>query len=183
MELPVNLYNKAMKKVFIFLLTLLTAVWYSLAFIPNADAHRSGCHRWHSCPSDTGSYSCGDAGHPCQYPTYPKSGGVIYPSSGYYKDCYNCPLKKVPVNDSRILKKTLGKGVYDVDVVTLQKILNREGVYEQAIYSGYYGTLTEEAVKRFQGKYNIVNSGSPSTTGYGFVGWATLSKLNELYAK
>ncbi len=24
--------------------------------------HRSGCHRWHSCPSDTGSYACGDLG-------------------------------------------------------------------------------------------------------------------------
>jgi hypothetical protein len=21
-----------------------------------AQAHRSGCHRWHSCPNDTGSY-------------------------------------------------------------------------------------------------------------------------------
>lgn len=26
-------------------------------------AHRSGCHRWHSCPSDTGSYVCGDLGY------------------------------------------------------------------------------------------------------------------------
>lgn len=63
-----------------------------------AEAHRSGCHRWHSCPSDTGSYTCGDAGHPCQYPTYPKSGGVVYPPNGYYKDCYDCPTKKVPTN-------------------------------------------------------------------------------------
>ena len=61
-------------------------------------AHRSGCHRWHSCPSDTGSYTCGDAGYPCQYPTYPASGGVVYPPSGYYKDCYDCPIKKVPAN-------------------------------------------------------------------------------------
>jgi hypothetical protein len=28
-----------------------------------ADAHRSGCHRWHSCPSDWGTYVCGDLGH------------------------------------------------------------------------------------------------------------------------
>jgi hypothetical protein len=28
-----------------------------------AEAHRSGCHRWHSCPSDSGSYICGDTGH------------------------------------------------------------------------------------------------------------------------
>lgn len=26
-------------------------------------AHQSGCHRWHSCPSHTGSYECGDLGH------------------------------------------------------------------------------------------------------------------------
>ncbi len=26
-------------------------------------AHRSGCHRWHSCPSDRGTYVCGDLGY------------------------------------------------------------------------------------------------------------------------
>lgn len=34
-----------------------------------AEAHRSGCHRWHSCPSDTGSYVCGDLGYTSQCPT------------------------------------------------------------------------------------------------------------------
>ncbi len=28
-----------------------------------AEAHRSGCHRWHSCPSESGSYICGDIGY------------------------------------------------------------------------------------------------------------------------
>lgn len=32
-------------------------------FASNSEAHRSGCHRWHSCPSDTGSYVCGDLGY------------------------------------------------------------------------------------------------------------------------
>lgn len=31
-------------------------------------AHRSGCHRYHSCPSDTGSYVCGDLGYDSQCP-------------------------------------------------------------------------------------------------------------------
>ena len=31
-------------------------------------AHRSGCHRWHSCPSDSGSYTCGDLGYCSQCP-------------------------------------------------------------------------------------------------------------------
>jgi len=78
---------------------LVIILFISVALDPtDVFAHRSGCHRWHSCPSDSGSYTCGDAGHPCQYPTYPASGGVVYPPSGYYKDCYDCPLKKVPSN-------------------------------------------------------------------------------------
>jgi DNA/RNA endonuclease G (NUC1) len=40
-----------------------------LAFAPiSTFAHRSGCHRWHSCPSDSGSYVCGDTGHCSQCP-------------------------------------------------------------------------------------------------------------------
>jgi len=31
-------------------------------------AHRRGCHAAHSCPSDTGSYVCGDTGHYSQCP-------------------------------------------------------------------------------------------------------------------
>ena len=26
-------------------------------------SHRSDCHRWHSCPSDRGTYVCGDQGY------------------------------------------------------------------------------------------------------------------------
>lgn len=44
-----------------------------------ATGHQSGCHRWHSCPSDTGSYVCGDLGYPCQYPTYPTDPIPTYP--------------------------------------------------------------------------------------------------------
>jgi len=40
----------------------------SLTLASAADAHRSGCHRWHSCPSDRGTYVCGDLGHCSQCP-------------------------------------------------------------------------------------------------------------------
>lgn len=33
-----------------------------------AQAHRDGCHRWHSCPSDSGSYVCGDLGNDSECP-------------------------------------------------------------------------------------------------------------------
>ena len=42
--------------------TLLIAT-LSYAYTKTAYAHRSGCHRWHSCPSDSGSYVCGDTGY------------------------------------------------------------------------------------------------------------------------
>jgi G5 domain len=42
------------------------------AFVPSTlQAHRSGCHRWHSCPSDTGSYVCGDLGYYSECPNTP----------------------------------------------------------------------------------------------------------------
>ncbi len=37
-------------------------------FAYEAQAHRSGCHRWHSCESDTESYICGDTGYCSQCP-------------------------------------------------------------------------------------------------------------------
>jgi endonuclease YncB( thermonuclease family) len=33
-----------------------------------AYAHIDGCHIWHSCPSDTGSYQCGDKGYCTECP-------------------------------------------------------------------------------------------------------------------
>lgn len=42
----------------IFIIALIT-----VAFPSNLLAHQNGCHRWHSCPSDTESYICGDLGY------------------------------------------------------------------------------------------------------------------------
>lgn len=43
-------------------------------------AHRDGCHRWYSCPSDSGSYICGDKGHCSECPNneYYFDGESIY---------------------------------------------------------------------------------------------------------
>jgi len=51
-------------------LILLSAIFLIfLTIVPlESFAHRSGCHRWHSCPSDTGSYECGDLGNDSQCP-------------------------------------------------------------------------------------------------------------------
>lgn len=50
------------------LLPIVLMLFFSV--IPPIDAHQSGCHRWHSCPSDSGSYVCGDKGYDTYCPTY-----------------------------------------------------------------------------------------------------------------
>ncbi len=47
-----------------------TAALVALFAFP-AQAHRSGCHRWHSCPSDRGTYTCGDLGYTSGCPKKP----------------------------------------------------------------------------------------------------------------
>lgn len=52
--------SQPMKKIF----SALAASFALFSFLAMpAAAHRSGCHSWHSCPSDSGSYVCGDTGH------------------------------------------------------------------------------------------------------------------------
>lgn len=46
-----------------YIAVLATTTMLTVVAPSTASAHRSGCHRWHSCPSDTGSYTCGDLGY------------------------------------------------------------------------------------------------------------------------
>jgi len=57
------------------LIFFLFVVMFFAVLLPDTFAHQSGCHRWHSCPSDSGSYVCGDLGYYSQCPSYyyPKS--------------------------------------------------------------------------------------------------------------
>ena len=50
--------NRRLLRWLIALSVLLGSLWGI-----GAEAHRSGCHRWHSCPSDRGTYVCGDLGY------------------------------------------------------------------------------------------------------------------------
>jgi len=77
--------------------------------------------------------------------------------------------------------RVLTLGMSGDDVRALQQALAvRPDIYPEGLITGYYGTLTERAVKQFQKLEGIVGSGTPETTGYGQVGPLTLSKLNEI---
>lgn len=75
---------------------------------------------------------------------------------------------------SRVLKR----GATGADVTRLQQFLALDpAVYPEAQVSGYYGALTEAAVKRFQCKNKLVCDGTPESTGYGVTGPRTAALM------
>ncbi|MCF7835904.1 MAG: peptidoglycan-binding protein [Candidatus Marinimicrobia bacterium] len=72
-------------------------------------------------------------------------------------------------------------GVENSQVTALQNYLaNDSSIYPEKLVTGYYGSLTEKAVQRWQAKYGVVSSGSADTTGYGVVGPKTRAKMNSV---
>jgi len=77
-----------------------------------------------------------------------------------------------------LISRTLKLGMSGEDVTRLQQFLASDvAIYPEGTVSGYYGALTQAAVKRFQCKFNIVCSGTPDSTGYGIVGPRTAAIL------
>lgn len=78
-----------------------------------------------------------------------------------------------------ILTFTLRKGMRGDAVTELQIFLAKDkGIYPEGLITGYFGSLTESAVKRFQCARGIVCSGDPESTGYGTVGPKTRNLIN-----
>jgi peptidoglycan hydrolase-like protein with peptidoglycan-binding domain len=73
-------------------------------------------------------------------------------------------------------------GVKNQDVTKLQIFLARDpSLYPEGLVTGYFGPLTKQAVIRFQEKYtDEILKPLALSHGTGFVGSATLKKLNEL---
>jgi hypothetical protein len=78
-----------------------------------------------------------------------------------------------------LIGRSLKVGSTGDDVSRLQQFLAQDpAIYPEATVSGYFGGLTEAAVRRWQVKFNIVSSGSPATTGYGMVGPRTAAAIS-----
>ena len=98
-----------------------------------------------------------------------QTGGAVTPTSGAVTVTGTCPLTGV----------SLRLGSTGDAVSRLQQFLARDSsVYPEAQVSGYFGSLTQAAVQRWQAKYNIVTSGTPDTTGYGVVGPRTAAAMS-----
>lgn len=68
--------------------------------------------------------------------------------------------------------KTFQKGTTDIEIEHLQELLHVEGTYPEKYITGYFGALTEAALKRFQAKHGLVQTG--------IVDVATQAKLNTV---
>lgn len=66
------------------------------------------------------------------------------------------------------------------EVSRLQTCLKEKGFYTYSEITGYFGLHTQSAVQSFQSRNSIVSSGSPKSTGYGYVGPRTRALLNSL---
>ncbi len=124
--------------------------------------------------------------------------GIIYVKyCNKYQSCSDTISVNIDITPNVSTKDTthiaftaiLGLDMVHVDIKKLQEFLNTDpdtrlaesGVGSLKNETEYFGYLTENAVKRFQAKHNIVSLGSPETTGYGLVGPRTMLKLNELF--
>jgi peptidoglycan hydrolase-like protein with peptidoglycan-binding domain len=72
----------------------------------------------------------------------------------------------------------LSLGSSGPNVIALQNFLvYAYSNFPQSYVTGYFGTITEEAVQEWQRNNSIVSSGAPSTTGYGSVGPKTAAAM------
>jgi peptidoglycan hydrolase-like protein with peptidoglycan-binding domain len=85
----------------------------------------------------------------------------------------------LPLLASAAISSHLDFGERGPDVVELQQLLALDAaIYPEGLVTGYFGSLTQRAVERYQCRRAIVCSGSPSTTGYGRVGPSTMAAVN-----
>ena len=90
------------------------------------------------------------------------------------------------VSASPVFTSGLDRGMRNADVKRLQQLLNsvadtriaESGPGSSGNETEFFGSLTEQAVQKFQVKYGIAQSGD---AGYGYVGPKTRAKLQEVF--
>lgn len=99
---------------------------------------------------------------------YGAGSAAAIPSAGAPASTAQCPL----------ISRSLKRGSEGDDVARLQRFLALDpSVYPEARVTGYYGPLTEAAIRRFQCKNKLVCEGTPESTGYGVAGPRTAALL------
>lgn len=103
----------------------------------------------------------------------------VSPSATVQQSSSSQSVSSSSISPTGAISKRLQKGMKDNQISTLQQWLSQDkDIYPEGTVSGYYGSLTEKAVQKFQEKYGIVG---PGEAGYGVVGPKTRAKLSEIF--
>lgn len=78
------------------------------------------------------------------------------------------------------LTRNLWFGLRGSDVSKLQEFLRDVGTYTYPEITGYFGPATQRAVEDWQARNDIVNAGTPNTTGFGVVGPLTRKAITHI---
>ncbi len=92
---------------------------------------------------------------------------TVAPSASAANGAVSCPN----------LTRNLSRGSSGNDVTILQQFLISQNLLAADSATGFFGAMTEVAVKQWQVKNGVVSSGTPETTGYGAVGSKTRTAL------
>lgn len=102
-------------------------------------------------------------------------------ASGYVIDWKKLPEKSKPVYT---FTKVLKVGMNNKDVIALQDILKYEGIMIPTQTStGFYGSITSNAVKKLWKKYNIATEEEINLLQGNNIGPKTIAWLNDNYGK
>lgn len=89
----------------------------------------------------------------------------------------------VPSSFKHTFTQQLDLGQTSPEVQALQTALQTLGYFPATVQpTQYFGTITQAAVQKFQKAQGIATGGTPTTTGYGRVGPATIAALNKLFS-
>ncbi len=78
------------------------------------------------------------------------------------------------------INQNLKRGDENEEVRKLQLFLAQDPtIYPEGIVSGYFGSLTERAVQRWQTRYGVISYGTAESTGYGVVGPKTRAAISD----
>jgi chitodextrinase/DNA-binding XRE family transcriptional regulator len=83
-----------------------------------------------------------------------------------------------PPTSSLSLTRNLYRGTKGTDVQSLQTFLIQQNYLAPTNNTGFYGSLTKQAVEKYQCAKNLICSGTEVSTGYGVVGPKTRTSLN-----
>jgi endonuclease YncB( thermonuclease family) len=123
-------------------------------------AHQSGCHRWHSCPSDSGSYVCGDLG----YDTYcPKQSTPSYEPPKYTTPKEKpAPIKSEPKSEAKPQPKK-------IEPVPMKKVYSPTCYGDALCISGKVKAIADGDtlyVDSYKVRLSLTNTPERGQTGY-----------------